>query len=234
MKEKIKKLQEKLNNILHGNEEKVNEIKFRTKRASGGIKRQTKGHIVEKIYSEIIKYCLREKKSKFKLINGMGNLPGDVKNRIPRLKVSKDYLNLKKLKFSPNENLLGYEDKFDAFIIEKDKISMVIEYKAYSESTMLKRCLVDALIAQIHDKKIKYCLCLLQSQIASKNNLISYNAHSLLSYFHDKYDVKADILILVKQPRKVNEDIMKKKYEINFELLENTVNYFMKHFDNTV
>ena len=232
MEEKIKKLQEEINKLLYGVEEKVEKTKSKTKRASGGIKRQIKADLVEEIYSKIIKFCLRETKSNFRLVNKMSNLPKKIKNRIPRLKVSQNYINLKKLKFSEEENSTGYEDKFDGFIIENDKIKMVIEYKAYSELTMLKRCLVDAMIAQNYDDEIRYCLCLLQSQINSKNRHISYNAHSLINYFFSNYNVNADILILVKEPRKVNEDIIKKKYEVSYNLLKETVNYFINFMNN--
>jgi len=227
MEKKIKKLQTEINEILFEAEKKVENIKSKTKRASGGIKRQAKGDLVEKIYSKVINFCLNETKSNCRLINKMGNLPQSIKNRIPILKTSENYINLKKLKFSKDEEKTGYEDKFDGFIIENNKIKMVIEYKAYSELTMLKRCLVDAMIVQNYDNEIKYCLCLLQSQISSKERLISYNAHSLMDYFFSNYSVNADILILVKEPRKVNEDIIKKKYKINYNLLENTVNYFI-------
>ena len=229
LEKKIKNLQIELNKIIQNAEAKVDTIKKKTSRASGGIKRMAKGDLVEEIYSRIIKFCLNEKKSKLKLINKMGNLPKNVK-KIPVLKVSKDYANLKNLKFTKKELTTGYEDKFDGFILNNQDIKIVLEYKAYSENTMLKRCLVDASIAQIFDKNIKYCLCLLQSHLYQNERLVGYNAHSLMDFFYQKFKVNVDILILVKEPRVVNEDIIKKKYQINYELLKNAVNYFLNNF----
>ena len=42
----------------------------------------------------------------------------------------------------------GYEDKFDSFSLDNQYIQFVLEYKAYSDNTMLNRWLVDASIAQ--------------------------------------------------------------------------------------
>lgn len=229
LENKIKNLQIELNQIILNAEKKVDVIKKTTSRASGGIKRMAKGDLVEEIYSRIIKFCLNEKKSNLKLINKMGNLPKDVK-KVPILKVSQNYINLKNLKFTKKELATGYEDKFDGFILDNQDIKFVLEYKAYSENTMLKRCLVDASIAQKFDKNINYCLCLLQSHLYQNERLIGYNAHSLMDFFYQKFRVNVDILILVKEPRVVNEDIIKKKYQINYELLKNTVNYFLNNF----
>ena len=230
MEKKIKNLQNELNQIILNAENKVDLIKKTSSRASGGIKRMAKGDLVEEIFSRIIKFCLNEKKSKLELINKMGNLPKNVK-KIPKLKVSQNYINLKNLKFTNKELATGYEDKFDGFIIDNQDIKFVLEYKAYSENTMLKRCLVDASIAQIFDKNINYCLCLLQSHLNQNERLIGYNAHSLMDFFYQKFKVNVDILILVKEPRVVNEDIIKKKYEIDYKLLENAVNYFLNNFE---
>ena len=229
LENKIKNLQIELNQIILNAEKKVDVIKKTTSRASGGIKRMAKGDLVEEIYSRIIKFCLNEKKSNLKLINKMGNLPKNVK-KVPILKVSQNYINLKNLKFTKKELATGYEDKFDGFILDNQDIKFVLEYKAYSENTMLKRCLVDASIAQTFDKNINYCLCLLQSHLYQNERLIGYNAHSLMDFFYQKFRVNVDILILVKEPRVVNEDIIKKKYQINYELLKNTVNYFLNNF----
>ena len=230
LENKIKNLQIELNQIILNAEKKVDIIKKKTSRASGGIKRMAKGDLVEEIYSRIIKFCLNEKKSNLKLINKMGNLPKNVK-KVPILKVSQNYINLKNLKFTKKELATGYEDKFDGFILDNQDIKFVLEYKAYSENTMLKRCLVDASIAQIFDKNINYCLCLLQSHLYQNERLIGYNAHSLMDFFYQKFRVNVDILILVKEPRVVNEDIIKKKYQINYELLKNAVNYFLNNFE---
>mgnify|MGYP001432188146 CR=1 FL=1 len=230
LEKKIKNLQIELNQIILNAEKKVDIIKKKTSRASGGIKRMAKGDLVEEIYSRIIKFCLNEKKSNLKLINKMGNLPKNVK-KVPILKVSQNYINLKNLKFTKKELATGYEDKFDGFILDNQDIKLVLEYKAYSENTMLKRCLVDASIAQIFDKNINYCLCLLQSHLYQNERLIGYNAHSLMDFFYQKFRVNVDILILVKEPRVVNEDIIKKKYQINYELLKNAVNYFLNNFE---
>ena len=230
LENKIKNLQIELNQIILNAEKKVDVIKKTTSRASGGIKRMAKGDLVEEIYSRIIKFCLNEKKSNLKLINKMGNLPKNVK-KVPILKVSQNYINLKNLKFTKKELATGYEDKFDGFILDNQDIKFVLEYKAYSENTMLKRCLVDASIAQTFDKNINYCLCLLQSHLYQNERLIGYNAHSLMDFFYQKFKVNVDILVLVKEPRVVNEDILKKKYQINYELLENAVNYFLNNFE---
>ncbi len=231
LEKKIKNLQIELTKIIHNAENKVDAIKKKTSRASGGIKRMAKGDLVEEIYSRIINFCLIQKNSKLKLINKIGNLPKNVK-KIPVLKVSQNYANLKNLKFNEKELSTGYEDKFDGFILDNQDIKFVLEYKAYSENTMLKRCLVDASIAQIFDKNINYCLCLLQSHFYQNERLIGYNAHSLMDFFYQKFKVNVDILILVKEPRVINEDIIKKKYQIDYKLLENAVNYFLNNLES--
>ena len=230
MEEKIKKLKTEIDLLLSGVGQKIRNIKSKSNRASGGIKRQTKGDLVENIYSKIIKFSINETKSKYTLINKIGALPEKIE-KIPRLQVSQKYVDLKKLKFTKKESKKGYEDKYDGFIIGENKIKMVLEYKAYAELTMLKRCIVDAAIAQNFDKKIKYCLCLLQSQITSVDKdaglkHISYSAHSLMNYLNDKLNTNVDILILTNEPRKVNEDIIEKKYKVDYRKLKDAVNYF--------
>ena len=58
LEKKIKNLQIEINRIILNAENKVDVIKKKTSRASGGIKRMTKGNLVEEIYSKIIKFWI--------------------------------------------------------------------------------------------------------------------------------------------------------------------------------
>tara|TARA_Y100000310_G_C20600028_1_gene772523 strand:+ start:1148 stop:1453 length:306 start_codon:yes stop_codon:yes gene_type:complete len=99
LEEKIKKLKTEIDLLLSGVGQKIRNIKSKSNRASGGIKRQTKGDLVENIYSKIIKFSINETKSKYTLINKIGALPEKIE-KIPRLQVSQKYVDLKKLKFT--------------------------------------------------------------------------------------------------------------------------------------
>ena len=47
------------------------------------------------------------------------------------------------------------------------------------------------------DKKIKYCLCMLETQVRQNNRDIGYNAHSLKSFFYEYFSTEIDLLILL-------------------------------------
>ena len=227
-KEKIKKLKHEIDKILSGIEDKVSKIKSKTSRKSGGIKRQIKGNITEKIYSKIINFAIKETKIKCKLINRYSELPIELKSP-EKLKTMKKYEEDNNLKFTNEEKLKGYFHIYDAYIIYKNKIIMVIEYKSYLENAMLKRCLVDATLTQLTDRKIKYCLCMLETQVRQINRDIGYNSHSLKSFFYEHFETNIDMLLLLDESRKINKDIGEKVNlkEVNYEKLEKATNYFI-------
>ena len=58
----------------------VSKVKSASLRKTGGIKRDTKGKSVEKIYSLIINFAIKETNSKYKLINKFKELPQELKD----------------------------------------------------------------------------------------------------------------------------------------------------------
>ena len=145
----LKELKDKLDITLSGNIQ-----------STGGKKRAAKANLTKDIFSKIINYCIKETSSNYKLINKESELPTEIKKQLPKLLVSEEYKKLKKVEFKQHQiNEKGVDH--DAFIIEKDELKMLIEYKSYTETSMLRRVLFDAWIAKDYGLEAKYCLCLL-------------------------------------------------------------------------
>ena len=126
---------------------------------------------------------------------------------------------------------------------------MLLEFKSYTEVSMLKRVFMDAEIAKKFFPDASYSLCMLESALGSsdKNDkkkanqeiayenhkfLISYSAITLIEYLETKLDVKVDMLFLMNGIRDSKRDIGKKKYlkKIDLKELKFTVNYFTTFF----
>jgi len=112
---------------------------------------------------------------------------------------------------------------------------MLIEYKSYTEKSMLRRVLFDAWIAKDYGLEAKYCLCMLETSMGfkkrgeKKSELdISYQSHAFRDFMIKHHDVDIDILILLDDQRKSKEDIAEEKYrkKIPIEKLKLIINYF--------
>jgi len=225
--EKIIKLKEKIDSILSSLETNVSKTKSKTNRKSGGIKRGIKGSTVRKIYSLIINHAIEETKSKYKLVM-YKDLPKEIK-KFNILKVPKKYEDKYNLNFSDEEKSKGYECQYDGYIVFENKLVMLVEYKAYFENAMIKRCLMDATFAQLVDKKIIYCLCALETQVLQDGREIGYNSHSLRNFFYEKFKTEIEVLFLLDEARIIGRDITEKENvkEVNIDKLKKAVNYFI-------
>ena len=219
----LKELKDELDKTLSGNIQ-----------SSGGKKRAAKANLTKDVFSKIINYCIKETSSNYKLINKESELPTEIKKRLPKLLVSEEYKKHKKVEFKQHQiNEKGVD--YDAFIIEKDELKMLIEYKSYTETSMLRRVLFDAWIAKDYGLEAKYCLCMLETSMGfkkrgeKKSELdLSYQSHAFRDFMIKHHDVDIDILILLDGQRKSQEDIAEEKYrkKIPIEKLKFIVNYF--------
>mgnify|MGYP001237056295 CR=1 FL=1 len=219
----LKELKDELDQTLSGNIQ-----------SSGGKKRAAKANLTKDVFSKIINYCIKETSSNYKLINKESELPTEIKKRLPKLLVSEEYKKHKKVEFKQHQiNEKGVD--YDAFIIEKDELKMLIEYKSYTETSMLRRVLFDAWIAKDYGLEAKYCLCMLETSMGfkkrgeKKSELdLSYQSHAFRDFMIKHHDVDIDILILLDGQRKSQEDIAEEKYrkKIPIEKLKFIVNYF--------
>ena len=220
----LKELKDELDKTLSGN----------IIQSSGGKKRAVKANLTKDVFSKIINYCIKETSSNYKLINKKSELPTEIKKRLPKLLVSEEYKKHKKVEFKQHQIKEKGVD-YDAFIIEKDELKMLIEYKSYTETSMLRRVLFDAWIAKDYGLEAKYCLCMLETSMGfkkrgeKKSELdISYQSHAFRDFMIKHHDVDIDILILLDDQRKSKEDIAEEKYrkKIPIEKLKLIINYF--------
>ena len=220
----LKELKDELDKTLSGN----------IIQSSGGKKRAAKANLTKDVFSKIINYCIKETSSNYKLINKESELPTEIKKRLPKLLVSEEYKKHKKVEFKQHQIKEKGVD-YDAFIIEKDELKMLIEYKSYTEKSMLRRVLFDAWIAKDYGLEAKYCLCMLETSMGfkkrgeKKSELdISYQSHAFRDFMIKHHDVDIDILILLDDQRKSKEDIAEEKYrkKIPIEKLKLIINYF--------
>lgn len=181
-----------------------------TERAYGGVIRTAKGNLVEKMAPEIIKLAWRE----------AGGIPecltfGDTKRY--RLPIKSAYVNrlpaAVKREIVAQKNRYYYNVHVDVHVFVDKKLVMGVECKAYAETAMLKRILVDFnLLKSLHPNLI-CCLLQLESMLggdysepvrANAVALGSPSAHTLMSYFPG---VDLNILTLLEGERKVDRPI---------------------------
>jgi len=224
MEEKILELKRELDLIL--TDYSVDKVGSDT----GGKRRASKGILTRNIYSKIINFVIKETGLNFKLYYKKSNLPFKIKKKLPYLNLSNNF------KFQRKFDRLGKgnEVEYDGFITFKDKIIMLLEFKSYTEVSMLKRVFVDAMIARQFFPDIKYSLCMLESAMGSQKNLISHSAITLIDNLERSLGVKIDIFVLMKGTRNSKRDIGIKKYmkEIDLDELKFTVNSFVIFFQS--
>lgn len=112
------------------------------------------------------------------------------------------------------------------------KVWTQMECKAYTENAMLKRILVDFTLLKSLYLTIKFILLQLESQLGGNyselksKTLGSPSTHTLLSYF----DIKLDIITLLKGERKVDQPIHKPEFfkPLTRKSLENAVTIISK------
>jgi len=200
------------------------------KEATGGQRRASKGILTRDIYTKIINFAINESGLDFNLINKKTKLSQKIQKTLPHLTLSENF-NFKR-KF---EKLgLGNEVEYDGFLVFDDEIKMLIEYKSYTEVSMLKRVFVDAQIGKKFLPNIKYSLCMLESAFGHNDINISHSAITLIDHLQKTLDVEMNFFILMKGNRKSSEDIGKKEFikYININELRFTIEQFTIFFNS--
>ena len=213
------------------------------KKINQGKNRHEKGATVTHVFSYIINEAIEKTKSKIKLITSETDLPEEEKILLPVIDVSDSYIKEYKLNFDEQEKKKGYKCQYDGFLLSGKKIEMFLEFKAYTEATMWKRCLIDAsLVKSTYPKDSTYTICMFESQIGSirkKKVLkdVSYSAHSLKSYMQDKnLTPKIYIHNLMDGQRNPKKNIANPKYfkYANPEKVKKVYNFFVNFFNSNL
>ena len=235
LEDKIIKLKEKINNRLLKMRDN-----FSHKTDDKGKNRHEKGEAVVEVFSYIINEAIKNTKSKVKLYTSEVNLPQKEKKLLLRIDVSEKYIKEFNLNFDDKEKEEGYKCSYDGFLVSDKKIEMFLEFKAYTEVTMWKRCLIDAsLIKNVYPKDSSYTICMLESQIGSTRKKkvlkdISYSAHSQISYMQSLDLIPPIYLnILMDGQRNPKKNIANPKFfkYANPEKIEKTYNFFLNFFE---
>lgn len=224
MEEKILKLKRELDLILS------NYAVDQVVKESGGQRRASKGILTRKIYEKIIRYAIHESKVNFKFFYRTSSLPLNVKKKLPYLKLSQD----SKFKIKFDKFGKGNEVEYDGFLTFEDEIKMFLEFKSYTEVSMLKRVFVDAFIAKQFFPNAEYSLCMLESAMGSQRSLISHSAITLIDYLQRSFGVKIEIFFLMLGVRNSKRDIGIKKFlkPTDLDELKITVNSFVAFFQS--
>ncbi len=224
MEEKILELKKELDLLLE------NYAVDKVEKDSGGKRRSSKAILTQDIYGKIINFAISESGLDIELFYKKHELPLQIKAKLPSLKLSKNF-NFKK-KFEKSGR--GNEVEYDGFLIFDNEIKMFLEFKSYTEVSMLKRVYVDAQIAQKFFPDAKYSLCMLESAMGSSNDLISHSAITLIDYLQKSLGVEIDIFFLMKGIRNSSRDIGIKKFmkEIDVDELKFTVVNFITFFNS--
>ena len=138
MEEKILELKRELDLILS------NYAVDQVAKESGGQRRASKGILTRIIYEKIIKFAIKESKVNFKFFYKTSSLPFKIKKGLPYLKLPQDF----KFKRKFDKSGKGNEVEYDGFLTFQNEIKMFLEFKSYTEVSMLKRVFVDAFIAK--------------------------------------------------------------------------------------
>ena len=241
MEEKILKLKRELDLILSNYAVDKNEID------SGGKRRAKKGILTRNIYGKIIKLAIEESGLDFKLFYKKSGLPNKIKKQLPYLNLSQNFQFKRRFASLGKGNAVEY----DGFLVFEDEIKMLLEFKAYTEVSMLKRVYMDAQIAKSFFPTAKYSLCMLESAFGSfdkldkknankeiayikHNYLISHSAITLIDYLQKKLEVEIDLFFLMNGIRDSKRDIGVKKFlkEIDLDELKFVVNSFISFFNS--
>ena len=200
-----------------------------TARAYGGLLRSNKGRLVEDMAHHIVRLAWAD----------CGGLPerlsfGDVKRyRVP---VRQDYVDRLPLDIKVYVNDRVEQHFFmahvDLHVFVDGDLVVGVECKAYAESAMLKRVLVDFRLLKSLHPDLVCCLLQLESQLGGdySNPLAdpqfgSPSSHTIMSYFPD---IDLNIITLLEEERKVNRPIHQVDYfkELIPESLEHAINRF--------
>lgn len=193
-------------------------------RTYGGIVRAGKGRLVEAIGRSLIQISwkrLKQDPSRLNILRKQFKIPIKMEY-IESLRDEgiKEYI-------KQNINQYYYAYTPDIIVSIDDEIVLVMECKAYTENAMLKRILVDFTLLKSLYPTIKFILLQLESQLGGNyselksKTLGSPSTHTLLSYF----DIKLDIITLLKGERKVDQPIHKPEFfkPLTRESLENAI-----------
>ena len=224
MEEKILELKKELDSILK------NYAVDKVLSDTGGSRRASKSILTRNIYKKIINFAIAESEGDFKFFYKKSDLPAKLKKKLPILKLSKDF----KYKRNYSVSGKGNEVEYDGFITSKNEIIMLLEFKSYTEVSMLKRVFIDCQIANQFLPNIKYSLCMLESAMGSEGHSISHSAITLIDHLERSLGVKIDIFLLMKGTRDSVRDIGIRKYmkKIDLKELKFTVNSFFTFFNS--
>ena len=181
-----------------------------TERAYGGVIRAAKGKLVEEMAQHLVTLAWRENAGNPERLTF-----GDTKRY--QLPINSAYVDrlpaAVKQEIAARKSRYYYNVQVDVHVFVDKKLVMGVECKAYAETAMLKRILVDfSLLKSLHPNLI-CCLLQLESMLGGdysepvKTNSVvlgSPSAHTLMSYFSE---VDLNILTLLEGERKVDRPI---------------------------
>ena len=241
MDDKISELKKQLDLILE------NYAVDKVKSDSGGNRRSKKGILTKDIYSKIIQFAIEEIGLDFKFYYKKSRLPKKIQKQLPYLNLSENFEFNRKFDNSGKGNSVNY----DGFLIFEGQIKMLLEFKSYTEVSMLKRVYLDAKIAKKFIPDVKYYLCMLESAFgtldredkkkASKDTaylkhryFISKSAITLIDYLQKTLNVEVNIFFLMNGIRDSKRDIGIKKFlkKVDLDELKFTVDSFINFFQS--
>ena len=200
-------------------------------RAYGGVIRSAKGKLGESMAPEIIKLAWREIGGDQERLTF-----GDTKSY--RLPIKSDYVNrlpaAVKEEIAAKKNQYFYRAQVDVHAFVDKKLVMGVECKAYAETAMLKRILVDFQLLKSMHHELICCLFQLESMLggdysepvkANTPTLGSRSSHTLMSYFPG---VDLNIFTLLDGERKIDRPIHNPAYfkELKRQRLNHVINQF--------
>lgn len=202
-----------------------------TERAYGGVIRAAKSKLVEEMAQQLVMLAWRENGGDPERLTF-----GDTKRY--QLPINSAYVDrlpaAVKPEIAARKSRYYYNVQVDVHVFVDKKLVMGVECKAYTETAMLKRILVDFnLLKSLHPNLI-CCLLQLESMLGGDYSepvkpdapaLGSPSAHTLMSYFPD---VDLNILTLLDGERKVDRPIHNLAYFKELPLAR--LNYAISRF----
>ena len=185
--------------------------------SDGGTIRGKKGHLVEKIAKDLINITWTDilKQDMSRLSTKPEKIDIKVKDYTDYYnKIKGTYTDLKK------EDLKDFVYKFstDLHVKIEDDFVLSIECKSYTEISMFRRIIFDAVLINNNYPKVKHCLLQLE------NNFSKSNYHIIQSYF----DKRIDVITLLDGNRNAKKPIHKREYkkELKKEKLYDAIECF--------
>lgn len=192
-------------------------------RAYGGVVRSVKGKLQEYITKSLIMIAWDELSGDLSRI--------EINSKKIQIPLQEKYLS--KLEYQEvrdfienNISQYHYGLSVDRHVFIDGKLVLGIECKAYTENAMLKRIMVDFNLLSTIYPNLSCYLFQLESQLGgdySELNIIDYGSrstHTIMSYF----DIKLNIVTLLKGERDINNPIHKNFKELKKERLEKAKN----------